>query len=363
MQSGDVIGRYTLGPQIGQGAFGNIFTARDNETGLIYAFKTESSSAERKTLHFEYKVLQRIQGSNYFPKLFDYGETNSLSFVVMELIGPSLSSIIKNLPEKKFTLSTGLRTSLHILKAIRSFHNLGFLHRDIKPGNILVRLMRSPPLCLVDFGLARVYRDQKTGQHISPRNRAGFRGTKTYASLNSHSQNDLSRRDDLISWFYFIIDIMSDGLPWKGLINSIDVAIMKKNFNMKEFVLNISPELNDIWLSINQLHFDEEPNYDFIEGILHQIIDIRSIKDEDPWDWNDYVNIYKSKLTDEFGVGLRIDGGVDSVPYYSELGIPPTILQQIESRKNNLNIPLIRSRQYSQMQLSELNEKDEKCCC
>ena len=100
MQTGDVIGRYTLGPQIGQGAFGNIFTARDNETGLIYAVKNESSSSERKSLNFEYKILRRIQGVDYFPKLFDYGEAKNCSYVVIELCGPICFINCQNIPTK-----------------------------------------------------------------------------------------------------------------------------------------------------------------------------------------------------------------------------------------------------------------------
>ena len=363
MQTGDVIGRYTIGPQIGQGAFGNIFTARDNETGLIYAIKNESTSAERKTLEFEYKILKRIQGSHYFPKFFEHGETNSVSYVIMELIGPSISSIIKNLPEKKLSISTGLRTSRHVLRAIKAFHNLGFLHRDIKPGNVLVRLSHSPPLCLVDFGLARIFRDQKTGEHIHPRQRTGFRGTKTYASLNSHVQNDLSRRDDLISWFYFTIDIISEGLPWKGIVANNDVALMKKEFNVKTFVAAFAPELSIVWQSIVNLHYEEDPDYEFIEGVINEMLISRSIKEDDPWDWEEFLSTYRSKLSEEFGVSLRIDGGSDAIPYYTELGLPPAIVQQIESRRTGLSTPLLRSRQYSQMQLSELNEKDDKCCC
>lgn len=369
MKTGDVIGRYTLGPQIGQGAFGNIFTARDNETGLIYAVKNESSSSERKSLKFEYKILRRIQGVDYFPKLFDYGETKNCSYCVIELIGPSMSSIVKSLPERKFSLSTGIRASKHVLHAIQSLHILGFIHRDIKPANILVRIQHSPPVCLIDFGLVRIYRDQKTGKHEAQRLKSGFRGTKTYASINAHIQNDLSRRDDMISWFYFMLDIMTPGLPWKNAPATIDVAVMKNEFNVTEFLakyLSNATELVRIWDIITRLKFEEEPPYGEIEEVLNEIISNNNIKDDDPWDWNDFVNAYREKLTADFGVALRIDGGAEALPYYTELGVPPQIMQQIETKMNaqhSITSPLVRRRQYSTMQLSELDEKDSGCCC
>lgn len=367
MQTGDVIGRYTLGPQIGQGGFGNIFTARDTETGLIYALKNESYASERKSLSFEYKILRRIQGVDYFPKLFDYGETKNLSYVVMELIGPSISSILKSLPEKKFSLSTGIRTARHVLFAVQSLHNLGFIHRDIKPANVLVRIAHSPPICLLDFGLVRIFKDQKTGQHVPQRMKTGFRGTKTYASVNAHLQNDLSRRDDMISWFYFVLDILTPGLPWKNVSNAVDVAQMKAQFNVREFVQPIAPELADIWEILQPLKFEDEPPYQRITDILNDIMTKNNIREEDRWDWESFVAAYRAKLTNDFGVALRIDGGADTTPYYTELGVPPQIMQHIETRmtqRGGMHTPLLnRNRQHSAMQLSELDEKDSRCCC
>lgn len=368
MQTGDVIGRYSLGPQIGQGGFGNIFTARDTETGLIYALKNESSTSERKSLNFEYKILRRIQGVDYFPKLFDFGETKNMSYVVMELIGPSVSSILKSLPEKKFSLSTGIRTARHTLFAIQALHNLGFIHRDIKPGNVLVRIAHSPPICLLDFGLVRIYRDQKSGLHVPQRMKTGFRGTKTYASINAHLQNDLSRRDDMISWFYFVLDILTTGLPWRNTPSSVDVAQMKAQFNVREFVEPLAPELADIWDLLQPLKFEDDPPYQKIIDLINKIMARNHIHEEDPWDWASFVAAYRDKLTNDFGVALRIDGGADSMPYYTELGVPPQIMQHIETRMGgggNMHSPLLgaRNRQHSAMQLSELDEKDSACCC
>lgn len=369
MRTGEKVGRFTIGPQIGQGAFGKIFAARDTETGLLYAIKNESASAERKTLMFETKILRRIQESRYFPRLFDSGETNSLFWISMELVGPSISSIIKHLDAGRLSLSSGIRSARHSLKAIQALHNLGFIHRDIKPGNILVRLMQNsdqPPICLIDFGLVRIYRDQRTQEHEKPRQRTGFRGTKTYASLNAHVQTDLSRRDDLISWFYFLVDSITGGLPWKGVASNVDVAVMKNKFDVKTAVADYAPELADIWDHISKLQFEDEPAYDMYDTILNDICTKHKIKEEDPYDWKSYIDQYRKTLADEFGVALRIDGGAEVMPYYTELGVPPMIMQQIDGKKTGLSKPLIprtRGRNYSVMQLSELNEQDDSWCC
>jgi serine/threonine protein kinase len=168
--AGEIVGRFVIGPQIGEGAFGKIFAARDAESGLLCAIKNESGSAGRKTLGFEIKVLRRIQGSPYFPRLFDSGQTSSFAWAAIELIGPSLASILKRQPLHLLSLSTAIRAARHSLIALHSLHSLGFIRRDIKPGNILVRVARrpdQPPLCLID--LVRIYRDQRTRVHEKQR--------------------------------------------------------------------------------------------------------------------------------------------------------------------------------------------------
>lgn len=369
MKPGTRVGRFTIGLQIGQGAFGKIYAAKDTSTGLLYAIKNESATAERKTLAFETKILERIQKSPYFPKLFDTGETESANWVAMELVGPSLLLITKKLNNHRLTISTALRTAKHTLLAIEDLHRLGFIHRDIKPGNILVRLSNThdqPPICVIDFGLVRIYRDQMTMEHEKPRQRTGFRGTKTYASLNAHALNDLSRRDDLVSWFYFMLDIATEGLPWKGLKNGQDVLTMKKKFDMAEALHPISPKLMEIWEYVLSLKFEDEPDYRKIESKLVEVMDELGIKETDPWDWMNIIEQYKGTLSDEFGVPLRIDGCGEILPYYTELGVPPVIYQQMDGRRDPLRSPLLgkhRGKNYSVMQLSELNEKDEGCCC
>jgi serine/threonine protein kinase len=367
MRTGWTVGRFSIGPQIGQGAFGKIFAARDPETGLLYAIKNESASAERKTLAFEMKILRRIQDCPYFPRLFESGETNSLAWIAMELIGPSVSSVLRRIPEHRFSLSTVMRTAQHCLRALQSLHDFGFIHRDLKPANILIRLSQEnsrPPLCLIDFGLVRVFRDLRTQQHERARQRTGFRGTKTYASLNAHTLHDLSRRDDLISWFYVILDLAQGTLPWKGVSDNTDVAMMKSRFDMREAVQDISPRLIDIWGHINSLKFEDDPDYGFISSVLDEVCATNHIDEGDPFDWAEFVEQYRQLLSTEFGVALMIDGGADVLPYYSELGVPPVVMQQLDRRKT-LKSPLIRSgaRNYSVIQASELNEPDGGGCC
>ena len=83
-------------------------------------------------------------------------------------------------------------------------HETGFIHRDIKPDNIMVGLGKSSIIHLADFGMAKVYRDKKRN-HIQKLTEMGFVGTRLFASPNAHAMITQSRRDDLISLGYCIV--------------------------------------------------------------------------------------------------------------------------------------------------------------
>lgn len=68
---------------------------------------------------------------------------------------------------------------------------------------------------IVDFGLAKEHIDPATKYPFSPRRNTDFRGTIPYASLNAHHKQELSRRDDLWSFFFMLLEFLDEPLSWK----------------------------------------------------------------------------------------------------------------------------------------------------
>jgi serine/threonine protein kinase len=148
-----------------------------------------------------------------------------------------------------------------MLPLLRSIHEVGVVHRDVKPSNCVRKLERADckEFCMVDFGLSKsiiVPEDSELAdkEHLwdeskpwmkplnysgtkacfrQERTKADFRGTSMYASLRVHQGKDYCPRDDMWSLLYVFCDLVSGGLPWMSMAANRDRSACQK---MKEWV-------------------------------------------------------------------------------------------------------------------------------
>lgn len=289
MLTGSNLSTYHIGSRIGRGSFGEIYVVSNNYDNELYALKVEPANSSRKILEFEVMVLKRISPSPYFPTFIACGKTSKINWYVMELLGPSLTTVVHRLPSHHLSLSTGLRVSSLILHGVKAFHESGFVHRDLKPSNILLRRSREYPIAIIDFGLSKQYIDRKNGHIIPARTHPGFRGTAVYASPNAHMHQDLGRRDDLISWFYMVVDLLTGSLPWKALETRAEILHLKRTVPMDELGETILPQFGQIWKLISVLNYQDRPDYEKIDELLSQAMEQNGINKSDEWDWHPQI--------------------------------------------------------------------------
>ena len=263
--------RYKLLKRIGSGAFGLIFSAKNVTTDEVVAVKLEPTS-QIDTLTHEAAVLQHLAGTPGIPTLRYYGIPDHNRYMVIDLFDKTLQGVSFHY-KKAVPVHIVRMYAVQMMQIISAVHEKGFIHRDIKPDNFMVKSgsdkSGSELLFLIDFGLARTYIDGKTGKHRDNKHRknngsTNIIGTARYASPHIHDGNEPSRRDDLISAMYAISYLLKGRLPWKTCASNEALAEMKKNILPEELFLDLPASYVDIFKYLSELSYEQKPDYAYI---------------------------------------------------------------------------------------------------
>lgn len=214
-----VVGQhYVVSQRIGSGSFGDVFLVIDNRDKKRLAAKFEHSNSKSPQLYYEYRVYRLLEGGEGIPSVYWFGREKQFNIMVMDLLGPSLEDLLE-FCSRKFTLKTVLMVADMTLARIEYVHSKNFIHRDIKPENFLIGQgkRKRNEVYIIDFGLAKKYRDAQSLRHIPYFEYKALTGTPRYASINTHIGCEQSRRDDLESLGFVLMYFNLGALPWQGI--------------------------------------------------------------------------------------------------------------------------------------------------
>ncbi|WYB31852.1 protein kinase [Streptomyces sp. SM1P] len=167
-------GRYRLGDVLGRGGMGKVWRAHDEVLHRTVAVKELTAGlyvaeADRLVLHARTQKEARAAARITHPgvvTVHDVIEYDNRPWIVMQYVdGPSLADQAKESGE--VAPREAARIGLHVLSALRAAHGAGVLHRDVKPGNVL--LARDGQVLLTDFGIAAIEGDStitRTGELV-----------------------------------------------------------------------------------------------------------------------------------------------------------------------------------------------------
>ncbi|CCD68100.2 Protein kinase domain-containing protein [Caenorhabditis elegans] len=283
--------KYKLGPVLGDGGYGTVFLSQDDDIKI--AVKTEKFS--KSQLKIEIVVLKAAMQANckHFCELVDCGtKGKDFDYMMITLLGKDLHKLRCELPGRKFSINTALRIGIQTLKACEELHRIGFVSRDVKPGNFAPGVKsnrQSRTIFMYDFGLARKYID-KNNQVIPTRKEVGWRGTTRYGSLNAHKRLDLGRRDDLESWFYGLVEMTRGTLPWRNVVDRSSVQRAKEashNTGRTQFLFETPSQYDKIFTIVDSYAFESAPDYKQINKLLVEAREERQLRDREHWDWED----------------------------------------------------------------------------
>jgi NarL family two-component system response regulator LiaR len=207
-----VANRFELGYLIGEGGVGRVYKGLDTQTGGAVAIKVlrpevlldAPDLVER--FRREGEILRELNHPNIVAVLATFEEADQ-GYIVMEYVGGgSLAGLLRNQPQ--LPLGRALGIGLEVADALARAHHLNIIHRDIKPGNILLAKDGTPRL--TDFGLAHI-------ASYPPITKVGHViGTFQYLSPEGCNRQPLDERGDIWSLGVVLFEMLAGERPFEG---------------------------------------------------------------------------------------------------------------------------------------------------
>jgi len=284
-------GKFRLGRKVGSGSFGDIYIGTNVVTGEEIAVKLESIKSRHPQLLYESKLYKILSGGVGIPNVHWYGVEGDYNVMVIDLLGPSLEDLF-NFCNRKLNCKTVLMLADQMINRVEYVHAKNFIHRDIKPDNFLIGLgKKANQVHIIDFGLAKKYRDPKTQQHIPYREGKALTGTARYASVNTHLGIEQSRRDDLEAIGYVLMYFLRGSLPWQGLKGNskkekYDLIMEKKMSTPIEVLCKHVPSEFGTYLNYcRSLRFEDRPDYAYVRRVFKDLFFREGYQYDFVFDW------------------------------------------------------------------------------
>jgi serine/threonine protein kinase/tetratricopeptide (TPR) repeat protein len=261
--------RYQIIEELGSGGMGRVYKVLDKELDTVIVLKVllpEVADDPETIPRFrnELRLSREISHTNVC-RMFDLNMFKRTYYITMEYVdGESLKNII--LMTKKLSVATAIAITKQICEGLGEAHRHGVVHRDLKPGNILID--RDGNAKILDFGLARSIESQgitATGIII---------GTPQYMSPEQVQEKTIDQRSDIYSLGVLLYEMLTGHVPFDG-DSPVRVAlrhVKEKPLEPKDLNLKIPQSVSRVILKC--LAKEKEDRYQSTQELLAELIRI-----------------------------------------------------------------------------------------
>lgn len=280
---------------IGKGATMSVCYGRSLKRDMDLAIKIHSFTQKNShDLLFENYITQLMKNEEGFPQNYGCFNYENKIIIAQTLFGPSIRKLF-DFCNQKFTLRTICLIFIQTLKRLKNLHQIGFLHNDINMQNLTWgcffsgKLIKRETINLIDFSLSSRYicpifdkkKNKKSiiGYEAYPKEKIKtLYGTLAYLDKSVLDGYRQSRKTDLISLIYLIIEMFKGELPWseistKKISEKIkDIKKIHKNIKSMELFSEVPSEFYMIYNELQKLNFGDKPEYDKYENIILDLL-------------------------------------------------------------------------------------------
>ena len=242
---GKSLSRYKILSLIGTGGMGEVYLAEDTSLGRRVAIKLlpdffARDPQSRNRFLREAKLAATLDHPNICT-VHEVGQASGYHFIAMQYVeGKTLGEVIGGSP---LNINALLSISLQVAHALATAHAAGIIHRDIKPGNIIVT--QSGQVKVLDFGLAKLVED-KEGLHADKLTQTGVAlGTPAYMSPEQARGERADARSDIFSLGVAFYEMATGRVPFKGKSQheTLNAVINQPHRPLAELNKEVPPEL------------------------------------------------------------------------------------------------------------------------
>jgi serine/threonine protein kinase/tetratricopeptide (TPR) repeat protein len=266
--------RYEIIEELGKGGMGKVYRVFDKkideEVALKLIMPEIAADAETiKRFSNELKLARKI-GHRNVGKMYELMEEEGAHFITMEYVpGENLKSMIRM--SGQLGIGTAISIAKQICEGLAEAHRLGVVHRDLKPGNIMMD--REGIVRIMDFGIARSLKMKGiTGEGM-------IIGTPEYMSPEQVQGKEADQRSDIYSLGIILFEMLTGKVPFEG-DTSLSIALKQVSEpppNPKAFNRQIPEELSRIVLKC--MNKKKESRYQDIEKL---ILELETVGDKEP---------------------------------------------------------------------------------